>query len=149
MESKKSFIKKNSSKRIQRQKRLLIGLITVISLIVLYDSFIHKTPLYYIGFYFLGKFVGRIYRRFYTVKYEKEEEIFSLSSSSWNIIFTVLLVSMKLVLAKKMLHSLDVIWTTDAIYLFSIGIYFSKWKSIARQFDDLIYNRIAKIYSTN
>lgn len=131
------------------QKRILLILIAIISAIVLYDSIVHKTPLYYIGFYFIGKYVGRVYRHFYTIKYEKEERIFSISSNRWNIIFTVLLIAVKVVLAKKMLHSLDVIWITDAIYLFSIGVYYSKWQSIIKQFDDLIYNRIATIYDDN
>ena len=111
----------------------------IMTAIVLYDSVIHKTPLYYIIFYFIGLVTGRIYKRVMVVKHEEANKQFVLTTSKWDIVLTIGLVLLRFVYGLTLLEAIHIVWTTDALYLFFIGIYRSKWKGVVRQIDEIVY----------
>ena len=115
------------------------ALVAFMAMIVLYDSFIHNTPLYYVCYYLLGLFVGKIISIADRVKHSDEDETFTVASSPFSIVITLILLSIRFVWGRQILDVAHVAWTTDALYLIFIGIYWSKWKSMVRQMDDIIY----------
>ena len=118
---------------------LFRALVAFMVVVVLYDSFIHNTPLYYVCYYFLGLFVGKIFSIADRVKHNGEDGTFTVASSPFSIIVTLLLLSIRFVWGRQLLDLAHVAWTTDALYLIFIGIYRSKWKTMIKQMDDVIY----------
>lgn len=106
--------------------------------IVLYDSFKHNTPFYYICFLLFGLFIGQILSIVDRVKHSGKDGTFTVASSPFSIIVTLLLLSIRFVWGRHLLEVAHVVWTTDALYLIFIGIYWSKWKSMIRQMDEII-----------
>ena len=137
--SKKDFIKQRSDKKIKRLNYLLRASLIYMSIVVLYDSIIHNTPLYYIGFYFLGLMSGRIYRRLLIVEHKETTHEITLKTNKWDIVLIILLALFRFSYGMKMLEYIHVIWAADALYLFFIGLYRSKWKGIVKQIDEIVY----------
>ena len=139
MRRKDKYLKQKADKSLLIRYYVLQALILIMFFIVLYDSFIHNTPLYYVCYYFLGLFIGKIFSIADRVKHSGEDQTFTVASSPYSIITTLLLLSIRFVWGRQLLEFAHVVWTTDALYLIFIGIYWSKWKSIIEQMDDIIY----------
>jgi hypothetical protein len=139
MSVKKSFIKSKLDKKLKRLDVVLRYLILVMTGIVLYDSFIHDTPLRYVLFFIAGWYLGKLFTKLTHVERNKETNTFQLKSGWLNLVITFILLSLRFFAGKYLLESFHVIWATDALYLFFIGIYRAKWKGILQQIDDLIY----------
>ena len=139
MGTKKEYIRQKGNNKIKRLEYLLKAMVLVLSIIVLYDAFIHHTPLYYILFYFLGLIVGRIYKRILKIEHDSAGNAFVLKASRWDVVLTLLLLLFRFYLGGLVLESVQVVWISDALYLIFIGIYRSKWKGIVSQIDEIIY----------
>ena len=138
MRKKYKFLKQKADKKLRLRHYIFHGLILLMFLIVLYDSFIHKTPFYYICFLLFGLFIGRIVSIADRVKNSGEKGNFTIESSPYGLIITLLLLSVRFVWGRHLLDFANVLWTTDALYLTFIGIYWSKWRSMLRQMDEII-----------
>lgn len=143
MSNKKSYIKQKANARLRRLNLVLQALMYLMIAIVLYDSFVQNTPLFYMLFYLAGLFVGRVYKRLLVVKHETQGQKFILIVSRWDILLTAALILIRFVYGVTLLESIHIIWTTDALYLFFIGIYRSKWKGIVKQIDEIVYQWVA------
>ncbi|MEE4264066.1 MAG: hypothetical protein V2I56_15365 [Desulfobacteraceae bacterium] len=62
-----------------------------------------------------------------------------IAPNAFSLVITLLLLSIRFVWGRSILEFADVMWTTDALYLFFIGIYWSKWRGMVRQMDEIIY----------
>ena len=136
---KENYLKQKADKKLIIRHYVLQGLVLLMFLIVLYDSFIYKTPFYYICFLLFGLFIGRIVSILDRVKHSGEEDHFTIDSSPLSLIITLVLLSMRFVWGRHLLDVAQVSWTTDALYLLFIGIYWAKRKSMLRQIDEIIY----------
>ena len=143
LKSKKSYIKSKAGRKLVITRFTLRALILALGITVLYDSFVHKTPLYYILFFLLGRIVGNTYKLIFSIEKTEDEKI-KVRSNSWNIVVTLILFGLKYLVGKPILHSMHVIWATDAIYLFFIGLYYTKWRVIVAAIDDIIYEKLIK-----
>lgn len=114
------------------------------TIVVLYDSIVHNTPLYYIGFYFLGLISGRIYRRFLVIEHGAPKQEITLRVSRWDIVLIIMLFLIRLSYGSKILELVHIVWVSDALYLFFIGLYRSKWKGIVKQIDEIVYKWVSK-----
>ena len=139
MKKKHNYLKQKADKKLLFRNYVFQALVAFMFLIVLHDSFIHNTPLYYVCYYLLGLFVGKILSIADRVKHSGKEGTFTIASSPFSIIITLLLLSIRFVWGRQLLDLAHVAFTTDALYLIFIGIYQSKWKSMIRQMDDIIY----------
>ena len=139
MKSKRNYIKGRANSKITRLNLTVKVLIIIMSLIVLYDSVIHNTPLYYIVFFFLGRIVGQVFSVTQKVEGRNDSGEISLTSGRWNILLMLVLILLRLAAGRWILEEMHVVWPTDALYLFFIGIYQSKWKSIVDQIDERVY----------
>ena len=144
MKSKKRYIKDKANSQIVRLSLMIKVLIGIMGLIVVYDSIVHQTPLYYIAYFFVGLLVGKIFS--FTQKVDGYVDIgeFSLISTKWNVLLILVLIMLRFVLGSWILDKMHVAWPADALYLFFIGLYRSRWKSIVNQIDERVYQFFAK-----
>ena len=135
----KKYIKHRVDRRLHRLNSILLGLITVMLVHVVYDAFVFKTPLYYMGFALGGYLVGGIFRRTALVQFKLETDSFELTTSAVYIVLTFLLLVFKYAFGQSLLKNFHVVYTSDALYLFFIGIYYSKWRMVLKKIDEVIY----------
>ena len=143
MNIKRKFIKHFADKKIKRTNRIIQISLHIIILIVLHDAFMYNIPLYYILFSVGGLLIGKLYYLSHKVIINQENLALSLKSNRWSIVFLIVLITLRFIIGKKLLESFHVILATDALYLFFMGIYYSKWKVIMHQIDN-IYYRVLK-----
>jgi len=113
-------------------------------LVVLYDSFQHDLPFYYILFWLAGVLAGRIYKYTHRVEFEEEGLKISMRTNRWSLLLLVLVIVIRFLPGKTLLESFKVIWAGDALYLFFLGVYHARWKGIVRQIDEIYYRLIIK-----
>jgi uncharacterized membrane protein len=126
---KRAFIHEKTSLQLHWTPTLLTGLILLMGVIVIYDSYVHYTPLYYILFFFLGRVFGLLYRLLLRIQ-KKEDDTLKIQFDYWNIVLTAILVLLHFYLGEEQLGNLNVTWTKDALYLFFIGVYLTKFRII-------------------
>ena len=144
MHAKKNVITHLADKRIKRLNIVIQLSIVIMVLIVVYDSYVFETPLYYMFFFLFGAICGRLFFFFYTVNVDENNLKLSLASSKGSIVLLLLLVLLRFYVGVRILDSFNVIQVTDALYLFFIGIYWSKWKVVLKQIDNLYYELLYK-----
>ena len=140
MSIKKRALKSVVDNKIKALNIIFRFLIVFMSVIVLYDAFIYGTPLYYILFFFSGALIGKIYLKIYSVKQNEETGKFNLNSGILNIILTLVLISLRFIFGKQILDSLEFQYTSDALYLFFIGLYRSKWNAIVYHLENKLFS---------
>lgn len=77
------------------------------------------------------------------VERTEETNEFVLNTNKWDLVFTVVLILFRFVYGIAFLESINIVWASDAIYLFFIGIYRSKWKGVVKQIDEIVYQMVA------
>jgi hypothetical protein len=107
--------------------------------IVLYDSYVFKTPLYYVIFAWVGAIIGKLFFFSHKVQVNKENLELTLTTNRVSIVLLLLLIVVRFIIGRRVLESFHVIEISDALYLFFIGIYYTKWKVIIKQIDELYY----------
>lgn len=132
-------------KRLKVTGKLYAILILLMLGVVIYDSFKHILPFYYILFGFAGYLVGYIIWLNQKVILTNENKSLSLSVNYFGKVFTILLLITRYFAGKIILEDYNVIWATDALYLTFIGIYFAKIKGIFKQIDEHLYSFFYKI----
>ena len=142
MKNKKPHRKEHISKKIKMLRKIYLWLILFMFCIVLYDSFMHELPFYYVIFYVVGIIIGRLVSSFSEFYMQEDEKIFTIRSTPTGIIMIVLLLLIRFFIGKIMLSKFNIVWTADALYLFFIGIYFSKVKNMLKQLDKQFYQKL-------
>jgi len=142
MKNKKPHRKEHISKKVKVLRKIYLWLILFMFFIVLYDSFMHELPFYYVIFYVVGIIIGRLVSSFSEFYMQEDEKIFTIRSTPTGIIMIVLLLLIRFFIGKIMLSKFNIVWTADALYLFFIGIYFSKVKNMLKQLDKQFYQKL-------
>ena len=145
--TKKTYIKSKAETKLKRKRYLLNGLMFLLAMVVLYDSIEHGTPLYYIVFFWIGLFIGRVFVRLMRVEHESPSDEITLISNRWSLVLTVLLLLFRFFVARQFLEMAHVVYASDAVYLFFIGLYRSKIKGLIFQIDEIVYRWILKYKS--
>lgn len=149
MNTKKKFIRQFADARIRRTDLIIKLLILMMSSVVLYDSFVHDLPLYYIIFMAVGVFLGKAFILTHKIRLENGKHDLRLTTNRWSILLVILIILLRFVVGRKILEAFSVLWTTDALFLFFIGVYKSKWKIILKQIDNIYYELISNIQNNN
>jgi hypothetical protein len=113
--------------------------------IVLYDSYVFRTPLYYVVFALIGAIVGKLFFLFYKVQVNTENLELTLTKNRGSIVLLLLLIVVRFIIGRRVLESFHVIEISDALYLFFIGVYYTKWKVIIKQIDEVYYQVLANL----
>ena len=115
--NKKSVLWGLSERRLIRQYWFIRVLVVVMVILVAYDSVVHRTPLYYIGFFYMGLVLGRGFLFTEKVRHNPEAGQFELINSGWNIALILILLAIRYFFGKTVLEHLHVVYATDALYL--------------------------------
>ncbi|PWK19658.1 hypothetical protein [Xanthomarina spongicola] len=99
----------------------------------------YNIPLYYILFSIGGLLIGKLYYLSHKVIVNQENLGLSLENNGLSIVFLIVLITIRFIIGEKLLEKFHVILVTDALNLFFMGIYYSKWKVIMQQIDNLYY----------
>jgi hypothetical protein len=119
-------------------------IITIMSVVVIYDSFAHDLPFYYILFFLSGMIIGHFVSFTETVLLLEDGKTMTLRKSWLGIIINVILLVLRFFVGKILLLEFSVVWIMDALYLFFIGIHFSKLKGLIRQVNEHFFNYFYK-----
>ena len=142
MKNVKTHRKEHTSKKNKVLRKIYLGLMLFMFSIVLYYSFMHELPFYYILFFIAGMNIGRLVSTFSKFYIQEDEKIFTFRSTPMGIIVIVLLLLIRVILGKLILTQFNIVWTADALYLFFIGIYSAKVRNMLRQLDKQVYQRL-------
>jgi len=145
MGTKREFITHLADKRIKRSNLIIRVTMLVMILIVLYDSTVFRTPLYYIIFALVGAIVGKLFFFSHKVQVNEENLELTLTTNRGSIVLLILMIVVRFIIGRQVLESFHVIEISDALYLFFIGIYYTKWKVIINQIDELYYQVLANL----
>jgi Ca2+/Na+ antiporter len=145
MGTKRKFITHLADSRIKRSNLIIRLTILVMIVIVLYDSYVFRTPLYYVIFAWVGAIVGKLFFFSHKVQINKENLELTLTTNRVSIVLLLLLIVVRFIIGRRVLESFHVIEISDALYLFFIGIYYTKWKVIINQIDELYYQVLANL----
>ena len=139
MKSKRQFHKKETDAKVKVFNRVFIGLMLFLFGIVLYDSFIHALPFYYILFFFGGILIGRFVAITQQIEKKDSNKKLTIKVRPIGILLTVLLLIIRLFAGKLILDEFHVIWATDALYLIFIGVYYKRRRDMLKQIDERVY----------
>jgi hypothetical protein len=142
MKAKATFRKKYIDKKIKITGRVYLMLVLFMFIIVVYDSFVHNLPFYYILFIPAGNLIGRFVALTQKVVIEKDKHSLSLRVNPAGIVITVILLLTRFFIGSIILEEFNVVWVTDGIYLLFIGIYYTRGKDMFRQIDEQVYGYI-------
>jgi uncharacterized membrane protein len=111
---------------------------------VLYDSFVHDLPYYYILFAFGGLILGRIFQLTRNIRVREEDSTITQESGIISAIFLIVVLIFKNFLGEQVFQDLNVVYFSDALYLFFIGFYFERIYNSSKQVDEIAYRFIGK-----
>lgn len=146
MSSKNKNLLQIADKKINRLNTFLRVTLLMLSVVVAYDAIVHKTPLYYFGFYLAGFLIGKVFNKSMKIEFDQTSGSFSLTTGILHNLITVSLLLFRFVIGKYLLTSFDVIFVSDALSLFFIGINYAKWRTIITKIDNAIYSFAVKQY---
>ncbi|WP_019668111.1 hypothetical protein [Eudoraea adriatica] len=145
MGTKRKFITQFADNRIKRSNLIIRITMLVMIVIVFYDSYVFRTPLYYVIFAWVGAIVGKLFFFSHKVQVNEENLELKLTTNRGSIVLLLLLIVVRFIIGRRVLESFHVIEISDALYLFFIGIYYTKWKVIINQIDELYYQVLANL----
>ena len=134
-----TFKKQFVDRKIRVKGRIYAMLVLVMVGIVVFDSFKHTLPFYYILYGIAGYIAGYFIWLSQRIVLAEEKQILSLEVNSIGKVITILLLIIRYLAGKVILEQFNIIWITDALYLIFMGIYMAKIKSIFRQIDEQLY----------
>ena len=126
-------------KKIRVTGRIYAMLILMMVGIVVFDSFKHTLPFYYILYGIAGYIAGYFIWLSQRIVLAEERQILSPEVHPIGKVITLLLLIIRYLAGKVILEQFNIIWITDALYLIFIGIYLAKIKNIFRQIDEQLY----------
>lgn len=144
MSQRKNVVRKRRNSRIKRLTWMLRIMILILSGFVVYDAIVLKTPLYYIAFLVAGRFAGTIYGKIYRVGHDAQSDQFELNTGIFNIVLTVMLIVFRFAFAEHLLQYLKVRWINDGLYLFFIGLHWSKLQILYNQMEEMTFQYLIK-----
>lgn len=110
--------------------------------IVLFDSINFNLPFYYVIFYFLGRFFGKIFNLSHRISRDTTTGSLNLITNQLSLILLLGLLLLRFYLGKIILEKIHIAYISDALYLFFIGTYYSKWKVLVNQIDSFYYKNL-------
>jgi len=141
MKNIKKHRKEHASRKLKIMRLINVGLIIFMFIVVIYDSFVHYLPFYYILFFFVGYVIGSLVSRTQRFQLNEASKILTVESHPLGISIMLFLLFVRLFIGKLILLEFHVLYATDALYLLFIGIYFAKIKAMIKQMDKRVYDR--------
>lgn len=127
------------NKKIRANGRIYAVVILIMFGIVMYDSFRNDLPFHYILYAIAGILTGRIYYYTREILFDENTSRITYRSNPAGIIIGIVLLVLRFYAGNIILEAFNVMWITDAVYLFFIGVYLSKLKTMIKQIDDKLF----------
>jgi len=137
---KNRFYHRYVSSKIIRSKFISSFMVGFLFVMVIYDSFTQDLPFYYILFILAGAVAGKVYQFTNRIRLNKSEKIIEFHLGVSTLIMILITFFVRYFAAARIFKAIDVIWISDAVYLFFIGIYIERIFIIIKQIDDLVYD---------
>ena len=111
---------------------------------VLYDSFVHDLPFYYVLFTIGGMILGRLFQMTRTIRLKEEEKVITQEFGLVSVVLLILVLIFKNYAGERVFQDLNVIYFSDALYLFFIGFYFERIYDSQKKVEELTYRFVIK-----
>lgn len=147
MKEKRKVISDLSDRKLRLSRTFIKISTIVLSLIILHDSVVHDLPFHYILFVLLGQVVGTIYKYGHRIHFDGDHSTIQLKTNRWALIFFMVLFLVRVVISPFMFDVLHLVHVSDALLLFHVGIYRSKWQVIIKQVDEMVYRYVGEMIS--
>ena len=142
MKKHKQYRKAHTSRKVRIIRWINIGLILFMLAVVIHDSFVHDLPFYYILFFIGGLVIGRFVSSTQKFSVNEDVETLTIEGNPLAIAITLILLVIRFFAGKLILEEFNIVWTTDALYLLFIGIYYSNIKRVIREIDERVYTKL-------
>jgi hypothetical protein len=86
-----------------------------------------------------GTIVGQLFMVSHRVWFNKLNQNLILQANAWSFVIMIILIAIRFIVGPMVLKALHFVWISDALLLFFVGIYRSKWQVIIKQIDDIFY----------
>jgi len=139
MKKRKEFHKKHADKKIKIMAWISIALLITLFLNVIRDSLVHALPFYYVLYAIAGIMVGRFVGLTQTIELLEDKKVFTIKVKPIGIIISILLLGLRYFAGRVILEGFNVVWAIDGVYLFFIGINYSKLHGIINRIDEHVY----------
>lgn len=136
--------KKYTDKKIKLRAWLSIALLISLFVNVIHDSFVHDLPFYYILYAIVGIIVGRFVGLTQTIELLEDKKILTIKTKPIGIVISIMLLVLRYFAGGVILERFNVVWAVDAIYLFFIGLNYSKLHVIVDKIDENFYMYLSK-----
>lgn len=145
LKPKNRFYHRYVSGKINRSKFISAFMVGFLFVMVIYDSFTQDLPFYYILFTFAGAVAGKVYQFTNRIRFNKSEQMIEIHLGISAVIMILITFFVRYFAAARALKAIDVFWTSDAVYLFFIGLYIERIFIIIKQIDDLVYEYLMNL----
>jgi len=140
MKEKKEIYHGFIHKRIRRIMLVFILVCLILFSIVLFDSFKHNLPFYYILFFIPGFALSLFFKKTQKIFWSEEEQQIIKKMDFIGIILIITLILIRKIIFPLILKGINIIYVTDAILLITTGIFLGRvifmWKKIKKIFFD-------------
>lgn len=112
-------------------------MVVIMLAIVIYDSFVHDLPFYYILFALGGMVLGWFFEMTRSMRIREEDKIITQEFGLVSVVFLIIILIFKLYAGERVFKNLNVVYFGDALYLFFIGFYFERVYNSKKQIDEV------------
>lgn len=133
-------------KRITLIQLLYIFLVLYLFGSVIYDSFIHDLPFYYILFFILGRLLGVIFRYTQVLQWDEDTgKIIRVQDTTALILFITFMLFRIFALPGAIEWVIHPHLLSDALFLISAGVFYSGIIVFGKQFNSLLVEECSKL----
>lgn len=141
---KRQFYRDYVDRKLRVLNKLFMAMIAIMFASVIYDSFVHDLPLYYILFTIGGLLLGRVFQLTRNVRLREEDRIITQESGIVSLVFLALVLIFRFFVGDDIYAEFNVVYISDALYLTFIGFYFERIYNSQKQIDEIAYRYISK-----
>lgn len=136
---KRQFYKDYMDRKLRVTNRLLMAMIAFMFVSVIYDSFVHDLPFYYILFTVGGLLLGRVFLLTRNVRLREEDRIITQEYGIVGLVFLTLVLIFRFFVGDYIYAEFNVVYISDALYLTFIGFYFERIYNSQKQIDQIAF----------
>lgn len=111
---------------------------------VLYDSFLHSLPFYYVLFFLFGRILGLVYSRTQSMEWDDDKNLVITKHDKIGIFILMIFILFRYffleILVERSIHPL---FLTDAITLVTLGVFYTRLRMYGRQIKLLAWTNIS------
>jgi len=144
MRARKEFYKEYVDIKVRISMAVFILVFLIMFGIVLYDSFVHGLPFYYVLFFISGTLISFFLKNAHKIYWSNEDQKIMREMGLIGILFLVALILFRTALLPKILMALNLVYVSDAFLLIAMGIFWEKAHSITKQIEEIVFSSFSR-----